>query len=293
MFIFTKSKRFRTEILKQSRSLIRNTLRHISHEWYLAWRILCEFPEAPTSKWQHAEGWWKQTRGLCLSSLTPPPCFAQFLHTFGREGESGCMQFKFYLWKSTVKKGREGAFFLKESMLDAALWCSCQASLGKASQETDCGTRKNWVFAGTELFAGEIFVPQTQSLLQPWQLPVNLPSWCSFDMKEERRWLSPFALPSPSATAPSPHILQNHVDLLNRCVKLIILWVLGNQWIVNGTLLKQLQSSDWSIILWGMNKDKSFMCFRGLSCHHSAGMERKYQGVFNFFGFVLFFSKWN
>ena len=57
-------------------------------------------------------------RGVFVSLPSP---HHPALHSLGREGESGCMQFKFYLWKSTVKKGREGAFFLKESMLDAAL----------------------------------------------------------------------------------------------------------------------------------------------------------------------------
>lgn len=88
--------------------------------------------------------------------------------------------------------------------------------------------------------------------------PSICPAGAALIWKRREDGSLPSPSPPPRATAPSPHILQNHVDLLNRCVKLIILWVLGNQWIVNCTLLKQLQSSDWSIILWGMNKDKSF-----------------------------------
>lgn len=105
----------------------------------------------------------------------------------------------------------------------------------------------------------------------------------NFDIKKGKKMTFSLCPPLP---APSPHIVHNHVDLLNRSVKLITLWVLGNQWIVNCALLKQHQSSDWSIILGGMNKDKSFMCFGGLSCHHTAGMERKYQIVLRFVLFV-------
>lgn len=87
-------------------------------------------------------------------------------------------------------------------------------------------------------------------------------------LRGEKRCLSSFVLLSPSSPSPDTapaHIVQSHAALPNRSVKLIILWVLGNQWIVNCTLLKQHQSFDWSIILWGMNEDKSFIHFRG-SC---------------------------
>lgn len=141
-------------------------------------------------------------------------------------------------------------------------------------------------FRWCKLFSGEIFVPQTESLIQPWKLSANLPSWYRTRLRQYEKgekmvfsFILPHSCPPPpgtTATTPPPYIVQNHVDLLNRSAKLIILWVLGNQWIVNCTLLKQHQSSDWSIILWGINEDKSFMHFRGLSHHRTAGMERKY-----------------
>lgn len=83
----------------------------------------------------------------------------------------------------------------------------------------------------------------------------NLLAWCRTRFLWERRedvFLSlSFSLRQPSSDTAPAHIVQSHTDLPNRSVKLIILWVLGNQWIVNCTLLKQHQGSDWSIILWG------------------------------------------
>ena len=85
------------------------------------------------------------------------------------------------------------------------------------------------VFAGPKLFGGEILVQQTQSLLQPTvacqsvQLVQDMVT-----LKEEERWLFSFTLPSLHLLLvillplPPPHIVQNHVDLLNRSVKLII-----------------------------------------------------------------------
>lgn len=194
-------------------------------------------------------------------------------------------------------------------MLDVALWYNHHASLGRLSQETESGIHKDCGFCWSKTFWwGDIC---TSNSISPTAMTVAYQSAQLVQESAALIWKkrevgflpspSPPNPPPPGTTAPTPYIVQYHVDLLNRSVKLIILWVLGNQWIVNCTLLKQHQSSNWSIILWGMNKDKSFMCFRGLSCHHT-GMERKYQVVFLFvcFGFLqvelnkksILFSSW-
>lgn len=186
----------------------------------------------------------------------PPHLVALFLYTFFYtlwEGASGHIQLKCYLWESTGKKGRGTASFLKELMFDVALWCRHHGSIGRSNQENDYGMHKACRFCWSKtLWWGDIC---TSNSVSPKVVTVACQSAQLAQLRYEREdgfLLSP-SLP-PSTMAPSPHTLQNHVDLLNRCVKLIILWVLGNQWIVNCTLLKQHQSSDWSIILWGMNK---------------------------------------
>ena len=184
-------------------------------------------------------------------------------------------------------------------------WCcsvvSPRASLVSTSQETEYSTHEHCHFCWSKTFwwgdscASNSISPIAYSCLPICAAGVGLGYF-------ERGGKMAFFLHSPPSLhlllvmllhPPPPHIVQNHVDLLNRSVKLILPWVLGNQWIVNCTLLKQHQSSDWSIILWGMNKDKSSICFRGLSCHHPAGTERKYQVVFFWFGLVFLQAELN
>ena len=189
-------------------------------------------------------------------------------------------------------------------MLCVALWFSHHASLVRSSQRTEYGTHEDCIFCWSRTFwwgdicASNAISPTAYSCLPICAAGAGLSYFerggkMAFSFQPPPHPRAPHHQPPSSwwHCSPSPHIVQNHVDLLNRSVKLIILWVLGNQWIVNCTLLKQHQSSDWSILLWGMNKDKSSMCFRGLSCHLPAGMERKYQ-VF-LFCFVLFFCLLN
>lgn len=244
----------------------------------------------PSRKWWHS-GWWKAAE--VFVSLPPPtslgsPAFAHVLHTIERERVVTC-SFNATCGRVQLRREGETASFLKELVFDVALWCRHHGSVGRSNQENDYSAHKDCRFCWSKSFGwGDI---RTSNSVSPMAMTVACQSAQLAQLGYEREdgfLLSPS--PPPSTLASSPHTLQNHVDLLNRCVKLIILWVLGNQWTVNCTLLKQHQSSDWSIILWGMNKDKSFMRFRGLSCHHSAGKERKYQVVF--FVWFCFSASW-
>lgn len=186
--------------------MIRNILRHISREFYLDWRLLCEFPEVPSSKWWHSGRSWKQAGNFCPSSLPSTtvgtPAFTHFAHTFlhwRRKWSHPALIV--FVEEYVVKKERERTFFIKELMLDVALWYYRHASLVRLSQETESGIHKDCGFCWSKTFWwGDIYLYIQLNFSYSHGnclsiCPAGAGIGC-FDMKEKRSWLSPFAFPS-------------------------------------------------------------------------------------------------